>query len=109
VTEAFPALDFEAFHREELPRRAERWGEMAARAAAPLGSLAFRLPDGRAFTLAVRERQIQLLPGDEKADTVAGIDASDWEGLVHDLESVPGLLYAGRVRGLRGDRMRFVG
>ncbi len=109
MTEGFPALDFETFHREELPRRVERWGEMAVRAAEPLGSLGFRLPDGRAFTLAVRDRQLVIVPGDAEAHTVVGIDARAWEGLVHDLESAPGLLYAGRIRRLRGDLMRFVG
>jgi hypothetical protein len=31
-----------------------------------------------------------------------------WEGLVHDYESAPGLLYAGQVRCPRGEAMRFV-
>ena len=39
----FPTLDFEAFAREELPRRFARWGSLAAANPRPLRPLGFRL------------------------------------------------------------------
>jgi hypothetical protein len=109
----FAPLDFHAFHRDELPRRlADGRGRMAARAAAPHGSLSFRLAagaDADAYTYAPREDGIEILPGDAGADTALELAHEAWEGLVHDYESAPGLLYGGRVRARRGHAMRFVG
>jgi hypothetical protein len=109
AVEGFEDLDFHVFHRGELPRRISAGnGPLAASAVARQGSLAFRLPGGDAYTYALRDGAIEVIPGDEAADTVIGIDANAWEGLVHDYESAPGLLYGGRVECLRGDAMRFV-
>ena len=47
AAEGFAAIDFHAFHREELPRRLDDGrGAMAARASREHGSLAFRLESG---------------------------------------------------------------
>jgi ectoine hydroxylase-related dioxygenase (phytanoyl-CoA dioxygenase family) len=105
----FADLDFHAFHREELPRRlGDGRGAMAARAVAAQGSLAFRLPTGDAYTYRSCGDAIELTPGDTSADTVIELPLEAWEGLVHDYESAPGLLYGGRVRCRRGRAMRFV-
>ena len=105
----FEDLDFQAFHRDELPRRiAAGNGALAAPAVARQGSLAFRLPGGEAYTYEPRDGAIVVSQGDADADTVIGIAAEAWEGLVHDYESAPGLLYGRRVECLRGDAMRFV-
>ena len=51
MPDGFEPLDFHRFHREELPRRLRAGnGALAARDARRLGSLAFRLPDGAAYT-----------------------------------------------------------
>ncbi len=111
MTQGFETLDFHEFHRAELPRRLDQGnGELAAANAASLGSLAFRLSDGDgAYTYVARGTAIEVLPGDADADTVVELSREAWEGLVHDLESPPGLLYGGLARGQRGDMMRFVG
>ncbi len=107
--DGFVDLDFHAFHTGELPERlAAGNGALAAGAAAPLGSLAFRLADGSAYTYRPEPGGIAVVAGDESADTVLEIGAQEWEGLVHDYESAPGLLYGGRVRCLRGKAMSFV-
>jgi hypothetical protein len=107
--EGFEDLDFHAFHRERLPGLlADGRGAMAARAARGRGSLAFRLPDGAAYTYVAREGGVEIRAGDEQADTLIALDPASWEGLVHDYESAPGLLYPGRVRCLRGQAMDFV-
>jgi hypothetical protein len=56
----------------------------------------------------VRAGGLVLTPGDASADTVIELDAEDWQGLVHDYEAAAGLLYASRVRCLRGNAMNFV-
>jgi ectoine hydroxylase-related dioxygenase (phytanoyl-CoA dioxygenase family) len=111
MTAAFPLLDFEDFHRRELPRRlASGHGALAAEAdLAPLGGLAFRLPSGPAFSYVPRDGGVDVVEGDAVARTVIEITPEDWSNVVHDLDSAPGLLYAGRVRCVRGNAMRFVG
>jgi hypothetical protein len=105
----FDDLDFEVFHREELPRRmAAGNAALAARGARGLGSLAFRTPNAGAWTYLPRPDGVAVLPGDARADTVIELAHEDWEGLVHDYESAPGLLYAGRARCARGNAMHFV-
>ena len=107
--EGFAPLDFHRFHREDLPRALrDGRGESAARAAARLGSLALRLPDGAAYRYVPGEAGIEVVPGEDGAATVIELEAESWEGLVHDYESAPGLLYSNRVRCRRGHAMRFV-
>lgn len=107
---AFPTLDFEDFHRRELPRRlAAGHGELAAQDDLErVGALAFRLPGGAAFTYRPRPGGVDVVEGDTEARTVIEISPEDWSNVVHDLDSAPGLLYAGRVRCVRGNAMRFV-
>jgi len=105
----FRSLDFDHFHREELGERlAAGNGAMAARAAASLGSFALRFPDGRAWTYQVIDGEIALRAGDADAETVMELGPDEWEGLVHDYESAPGLLYGGRAKCPRGNAMHFV-
>jgi len=110
VSAAFAPLDFSAFHREELPRRlAAGHGAIAAQdELVALGGLAFRLPTGEAFTYQPRAGGVDVVAGDADAHTVIELAPELWSELAHDLESAPGLLYAGRVRCTRGDAMRFV-
>jgi hypothetical protein len=104
----FRALDFVAYHRDELPGLlAAGRGELAGRALGSLGSLAFRIADA-AFTYAPAGASVALVEGDADAETVVTLDAADWEGLAHDYESAPGLLYSGRVRCTRGDALQLV-
>jgi ectoine hydroxylase-related dioxygenase (phytanoyl-CoA dioxygenase family) len=106
----FPSLDFADFHRRELPRRlAAGNGAIAAGDALErIGSLAFRLPEGQAFTYVPRAQGVDVVEGDADAKTVIEISREDWENVVHDLESAPGLLYGGKLKCLRGNAMRFV-
>jgi hypothetical protein len=109
MTAAFAPLDFDAFHREELPRRlAAGNGALAAPGAASLGSLAFRLPDGAAYTYLPVEGGIEVVAGDASADTVIELEPEIWEGVVHDFEAAAGLLYGGRARCPKGSAMRWV-
>jgi ectoine hydroxylase-related dioxygenase (phytanoyl-CoA dioxygenase family) len=106
----FPTLDFRDFHEHELPRRlAAGNGAAAARDdLARIGALAFRLPSGDAYTYLPVAGGVEVVAGDTPAKTVIEISREHWEGVVHELESAPGLLYAGKVKCLRGNAMRFV-
>ena len=73
-----------------------------------IGPLAFRLPEGDAFTYVPVAGGVDVVEGDTNARTVIEISREHWEAVVHDLESAPGLLYAGKVKCLRGSAMRFV-
>jgi ectoine hydroxylase-related dioxygenase (phytanoyl-CoA dioxygenase family) len=102
-------LDFHAFHRTELPRRlATGNGALAAIHGDREGSFAFRISGGDAYSYVPTEGGIEIVPGDADADTVVEVSQETWEGIVRDVESAPGLLYAGRVKCVRGDGLRFV-
>ncbi len=105
----FEAIDFDAYHCQILPAQLKDGrGARAAAAAQELGPIAFRIANGDAYTYRPADRGIDIVPGDEFAATVVELEHRYWQGLVHDLESAPGLLYGGFARGLRGDMMSFV-
>jgi Phytanoyl-CoA dioxygenase (PhyH) len=99
-------MDFERYHREELPSQlAAGRAALVARAARGLGPFAFRLREGGAFTYRPHAAGVELVPGDAKAASVIELEQSAWQGLVAELEAPAGLLYAGRLRCLRGQAM----
>jgi len=102
-------LDFHRYHREELPPllRAGR-GALAAPGARALGSLAFRLPDGAAYTYRPGADGMDVVAGDAAADTVIELSAELWRNLVGELDAAAGLLYGGRAKCLRGSALRWV-
>ena len=99
-----PSIDFHDYHRRVLPELlSDGRGAAAAESSQDLGSLAFRLSEsGDAYRYESRDGAIEIASGDE-ATTVVELGQAFWEGLVHDLESAPGLLYGGFVKGLRGE------
>ena len=68
---SFQAIDFDAFHTDELPRRiAGGNGELAAPDLEGVGPLAFHVPDGPAFTYVPAARSVEIRAGDADARTV---------------------------------------
>jgi ectoine hydroxylase-related dioxygenase (phytanoyl-CoA dioxygenase family) len=110
VAADFPTLDFCDFHERELPRRlAAGNGAAAARDDLQrIGALAFKLPSGEAFTYLPVPGGVEVVSGDAPARTVIEISRALWQDVVHELETAPGLLYAGKVKCVRGNAMRFV-
>ncbi len=102
-------LDFHHYHRVVLPAllRAGR-GALAARGARALGSLAFRLPDGDAYTYVPDGAEVEIVAGDAAAATVIEVTPELWRNLVHELDAAAGLLYGGRAKCLRGSALRWV-
>jgi ectoine hydroxylase-related dioxygenase (phytanoyl-CoA dioxygenase family) len=99
-------MDFERYHREELPALlAAGRAPLVARAARGLAPFAFRLREGGAWTYRPSASGVELVPGDADAASVIELEQSAWEGLVRELEAPAGLLYGGRLRCLRGEGM----
>ena len=106
---AFPPIDFDDFHKSELPKRlAAGNGALASRDPQPLRPIAFSLPEGGAYTYVPREGGVDVVPGEAEAHTVVELTHDYWQGVVRDLDTAPGLIYAGRARCRRGDLMDFV-
>ena len=100
----FDSLDFDDFHRETIPSLVRVNGPLAERAGAgATAPLAFRLPDGRAWTYEVGDQGVQVRAGDEDAGTVVQLGEADWCDFVNEARTCFGLLYAGLVSFPRGD------
>jgi hypothetical protein len=97
------SLDFDEFHRVELPTAiaARDGGAAAARDVGIDRALSFRLDDGRAFTYRTHPHHVTLEPGDD-APVVVELDAGAFADLVAERWSIFGLLYPGRLRVARG-------
>lgn len=93
----FPTVDFDEFHLDTLPGRA---ATDVARAAAAfvrdLAPLAFRLPDGRAFTFTGGDA-VSVEPGDRRAGIVVELSEPDWQAFAAERFTRYGLLYNGRM------------
>lgn len=99
-------MDFDHYHREALPALLDAGrGALVARAARGLAPFAFRLREGGAYTYRPKRDGVELIPGDAEAASVIELEHSAWQGLVEELEAPAGLLYAGRLRCLRGAGM----
>ena len=110
MASAFEPLCFEQFHAAELPRRLS-----AAPAPLPDGyagrlrPLGIRIREtGESMTYSSLGGTVRAEAGDSGAETVVEIGHESWEEIVHDLESVPSLIYGQRATLIRGDFMRFL-
>jgi ectoine hydroxylase-related dioxygenase (phytanoyl-CoA dioxygenase family) len=99
---------FHRFHTDTLPERlAAGNGPLAFSDVARLGSLAISTPAG-AYTYVPGAGTVDVVAGDEAADTVIATDLESWVGLASDLDTAPGLFYGGRATAVRGKPLRFV-
>jgi ectoine hydroxylase-related dioxygenase (phytanoyl-CoA dioxygenase family) len=103
--ERFGPIDFDWFHREELPALLERRGavfsETDAEVVRPLG---FRLSDGRAYTYVPDSdgRTFSVQPGTGAAHTVVELDSDAWCAFAWELKTCFALLYADQLTVSRG-------
>lgn len=92
----FPPLDFDDHHRRILPAQlVTASGRAAARDVRGVSSLAFRLPDGRAYRF-VPDDTLRIEPGDDAA-TVVALDERAWRDFAHEVATTAGLFYGGRL------------
>jgi len=100
-------MDFDAFHRRDIPELLGQGRGVAAAGALPTGaSLALALRDGAAFTYRSTGAGLTVVPGDD-ADVVVELDAGAFDDLLDEAWSVFGLLYGDRVAVRRGEFARF--
>jgi ectoine hydroxylase-related dioxygenase (phytanoyl-CoA dioxygenase family) len=95
-----PPLDFDEFHRHELPRRL-RDGANARIAwdVAHTAPFCFRLPSGSAYSYVPRSGRVEIVPGRvDDAELVIEITLEAWQDYVHELRTRIGLLYSGAVQ-----------
>lgn len=103
-----PTIDFDEYHRTELPRLLD--AGRGAEAAKGIGkkSLAFRLTAGGAFTYRPKPDGVEIVEGDDSADTIIELSHASWQGIVNELDTGPGLIYGGRVKCPRGNSMHLI-
>ena len=105
---AADAESFRRFHTVDLPERiAAGNGTLAWADVEPLGCLGLRTPAG-SWTFVPRNGTVELVEGEEPADTVVGIDLESWLGLISDLDTPPAMLYTDRLEVVRGNPLRFM-
>ncbi len=99
----FAPLDFDEFHLVDLPARLARGnGALAARHLVGARPLAFRIPDGRAYTYTATSEGIDIVAGDDTAHTVVALSEADWSDFTYELKSCFALLYGDRLQFPRG-------
>jgi len=89
-------LDFDSFHRD-LESRARSAREIAGSRATSLAPIAFRLTDGRAYTLGADPSAFWVRAGVEGATTIVDLGEADWQAFASERFTRYGLLYNGRL------------
>ncbi len=103
-TLTFEPIDFDTFHTLDLPTRiAAGNGPLAAPDLAGVGPLAFRVPDGAAYTYVPVDGTVEIRPGDADAKTVVAMPRATFSDFAHELHTCFGLLYADLLEIGRGD------
>ncbi len=91
----FGLIDFDRFHREQLPALlGSRDGVFSDADAPAVRPLAFRLDDGRAYTYVPSADSFTVEAGSDGADTVVDLDLEAWSAFVWELRSCFALLYS---------------
>ena len=88
------AVDFDELHRRSFPVAHHRLAASAA-AAGGLTPLAFRVPDGRAYTFVPCPDRIDVVAGVESASTIVDLPLEEWERLASERWTRYGLLFHG--------------
>ena len=104
------ALDFVAFHEQELPTLLRSPGAvLAARGVAVLGLQPLALQvDGRSYTYAVAGDSLTVHPGEAGAASVAALSPQAFSDLVQEQRTTIALVIGDDVRTLRGSQRDFV-
>lgn len=100
MTERFGLLDFDQFHRVDLPQL------LATRMLPVLPKvqpIAFRLSgDSSSYTYRASGTTLEVIPGDEQAHTIVDIDHQSWCDFIWELRTCFALLYGDSVSFPRG-------
>ncbi|HUP76175.1 MAG TPA: phytanoyl-CoA dioxygenase family protein [Acidimicrobiales bacterium] len=93
-------LDFDHFH-QDLETRARSAHRLAGQPAA-LAPIAFRLPDGRAYTVGADTAAFWVRAGVDDAATIVDLSEADWHAFAIERFTRYGLLFNGRLSFARG-------
>ncbi len=102
--ERFGPIDFDMFHRQELPALLQARGRVFSEADVGLvRPLAFQLTDGRAYTYRPSGSTFTVEVGSDGADTVVELEPDEWCAFVWELRSCFAMFYADRIAVTRGN------
>ncbi len=102
IARSFEPISFEDFHRDRLPALVAKHGALVAGDLAGAAPLAFRLPDGAAWTWLPTAEGVRAVAGEGAAETVVELDEATFSELIHQLITASGAVMTGRARVLRG-------
>ena len=99
---AFATIDFDEFHRQDLPARiAAGNGALAAADVADAPALAFRVGDS-AYTYVPVPGSVEIRAGDADAVAVVELDPATFSDYANELHTCFGLVYGADARVVRG-------
>ena len=99
----FGPIDFDRFHSEELPKiLAGRGAVISEHDAAALRTIAFQLPDGRAYSFVPDGQCFTVQRGITTAETVIEVPYDGWCSFVWELQTSFALLYSDRLKVTQG-------
>ncbi|MGH9081260.1 MAG: hypothetical protein ACRDYE_14515, partial [Acidimicrobiales bacterium] len=94
-SDRFGAVDFDGFHRDQLPALLDTGHPLFSDSdLAAVQPLAFRLDDGRSYTYLPAGRSFAIEPGIDRAHTVVEMGYDPWREFRWELRSSFALLYA---------------
>jgi hypothetical protein len=101
--ERFGPIDFDWFHREQLPALLEQRGAIFSDAdAVVVRPLGFQLPDGRAYTYVPEGSTFSIQPGTAAAHTIVELSPDAWNAFAWELKTCFALLYADELTVVQG-------
>jgi Phytanoyl-CoA dioxygenase (PhyH) len=91
----FSPVDFDRFHRHQLPRLLQAGGQVFSGAdASAVEPIAFELHDGRSYTYVPTDHSFSIEEGSERATTVVVLSYDAWCAFVWELRTSFSLFYA---------------
>ena len=96
---SFPAVDFDEFHRVTLPALIEAGtGALAAPDLAGVGPIAFKVPDGPAYSYVPDADGVEIWATDVAADTVVEITREAFSDFANELVNCILVIFCGATK-----------
>lgn len=103
TNDKFPTLDFGDFHCRVLPENVNKYAGLAMEDIQAVPAIAFKIPGGDSYTYMPTATSIELIAGDELAQTIVLLDERDFSDLVYEIKTVSGLVRTFRLDFEKGD------
>ena len=102
IARSFEPISFDEFHRERLPALVARHGRLVADDLEGAPPIAFQLESGPTYTWVPAAAGLDVIEGDDRAETVVALDEQTFSEFIHQLITASGAAMTGRARILRG-------